>query len=103
MIGLHFIDWKNKSTSIGYFLSEEAQGNGIITKSVSSLVNYLFKELDLNRIEIQVAVNNLKSISIPRRLGFVQEGIKRDGQWLYDHYEDLITFSLLRSDWEKIE
>ncbi|MGE7186224.1 GNAT family N-acetyltransferase [Peribacillus sp. NPDC006672] len=103
MIGLHFIDWKNKATSIGYFLSEEAQGNGIITKSVSSLVNYLFKELDLNRIEIQVAVNNLKSISIPQRLGFVQEGIKRDGQWLYDHYEDLITFGLLKSDWEKIE
>ncbi|MGG3912226.1 GNAT family N-acetyltransferase [Peribacillus simplex] len=103
MIGLHFIDWKNKATSIGYFLSEEAQGNGIITKSVSSLVNYLFKDLDLNRIEIQVAVNNLKSISIPQRLGFVQEGIKRDGQWLYDHYEDLITFSLLKSDWEKIK
>ncbi|MEE3956089.1 GNAT family protein [Peribacillus frigoritolerans] len=101
MIGLHYIDWKNKATSIGYFLSEEAQGNGIITKSVSSLVNYLFKELDLNRIEIQVAVNNLKSITIPRRLGFVQEGIKRDGQWLYDHYEDLITFSLLKNDWEK--
>ncbi|MBK5461929.1 GNAT family N-acetyltransferase [Peribacillus sp. TH27] len=103
MIGLHYIDWKNKATSIGYFLSEEAQGNGIITKSVSSLVNYLFKELDLNRIEIQVAVNNLKSITIPRRLGFVQEGIKRDGQWLYDHYEDIITFSLLKNDWEKSE
>ncbi|MCY9002436.1 GNAT family N-acetyltransferase [Peribacillus frigoritolerans] len=75
MIGLHFIDWKNKTKRIGYFLSEEVQGNGIITKSVSSLVNYLFKELDLNRTEIQVAGNNLQSISIPQRLGFVQEGI----------------------------
>lgn len=101
MIALHYIDWKNRATSIGYFLSEEAQGKGIITKSVRSLMNYLFKEMDIHRIEIQCAVNNLKSISIPTRLGFVQEGIKRDGQWLYDHYEDLITFSLLKSDWEK--
>ena len=98
MIGLHYIDWKNKSTSIGYFLSEEAQGNGIITKCVRSLVNYLFEVMDLNRIEIQCAANNLKSIAIPTKLGFVQEGITRDGQWLYDHYEDLITFSLLKSD-----
>jgi ribosomal-protein-serine acetyltransferase len=100
MIGLHYIDWKNKATSIGYFLSEEAQGNGIITRSVRSLVNYLFEEMDLHRIEIQCAVNNLKSIAIPTKLGFVQEAVKRDGQWLYDHYEDLVTFSLLKRDWE---
>ncbi|MFF2752902.1 GNAT family N-acetyltransferase [Psychrobacillus sp. NPDC058041] len=101
MIGLHYIDWKNRSTSIGYFLSEEAQGKGIITKSLQSIIDYLFKIIKLNRIEIQVAASNLKSIAIPTRLGFVQEGIKRDGQWLYDHYEDLITFSLLKNDWKK--
>jgi ribosomal-protein-serine acetyltransferase len=101
MIGLHYVDWKNRSTSIGYFLSEEAQGKGIITIIMQKLIESLFKSMDLHRIEIQVAASNLKSIAIPTRLGFVQEGTKRDGQWLYDHYEDIITFSLLRNDWEK--
>ncbi|PFG06512.1 GNAT family protein [Bacillus sp. es.034] len=99
MIGLHYIDWKTKSTSIGYLLSEEAQGKGIITRAVSSLVNYVFNELDLNRVEIQCAVNNEKSSGIPIRLGFTKEGITRDGQWLYDHYEDLVTYSMLKKDW----
>lgn len=99
MVGLHFIDWKNSSTSIGYFLSENAQGKGIITRSVSSLLNYLFNTLNINRVEIQCAVNNHKSIGIPERLGFVKEGIKSEGQWLYDHYEDLVTYSLLSKDW----
>ncbi|CAN7409926.1 GNAT family N-acetyltransferase [Rossellomorea sp. LjRoot5] len=99
MIGLHFIDWKTRSTSIGYLLSEEAQGKGIITRTVSSLVNYLFNELDLNRVEIQCVVNNEKSIGIPVRLGFAKEGITRDGQWLYDHYEDIVTYSMLKKDW----
>jgi ribosomal-protein-serine acetyltransferase len=101
MIGLHYIDWKNKSTSIGYFLSEDAQGNGIITKSINALIIYLFKEIGLHRIEIQCAANNTKSIAIPKKLGFIQEGIKREGQWLYDHYEDIITFSLLEKDWNQ--
>ncbi|MGM0750633.1 MAG: GNAT family N-acetyltransferase [Bacillota bacterium] len=101
MIGLHYIDWKSKSTSIGYLLSEEAQGKGIITRAVTSLLNYLFIEMDLNRVEIQCAINNKKSIGIPERLGFTKEGISRDGQWLYDHYEDLVTYSLLRRDWAK--
>lgn len=99
MVGLHYIDWQNSSTSIGYFLSENAQGKGIITRSVSSLLNYLFSTLNINRVEIQCAANNHKSIGIPERLGFVKEGIKSEGQWLYDHYEDLVTYSLLSKDW----
>ncbi|MEJ9232530.1 GNAT family N-acetyltransferase [Peribacillus butanolivorans] len=100
MIGLHYIDWENKSTSIGYFLSEKVQGCGIITKCIASLVNHLITDLKINRIEIEVARNNCKSRAIPERLGFIQEGIKREGQWLYDHYEDVVIYSLLASDWE---
>jgi ribosomal-protein-serine acetyltransferase len=98
MIGLHYIDWKNKTTSIGYFLSEEAEGNGIITKCIQALMDYLFVEMGLNRIEIQCALNNHKSRAIPKRLGFYQEGIVREGQWLYDHYEDIVTYSFLARD-----
>ncbi|MCH1624654.1 GNAT family N-acetyltransferase [Fredinandcohnia quinoae] len=99
MIGLHYIDWKNKTTSIGYFLSEDAQSKGIITKCIQSLLCYLFTELGLNRVEIQVAASNCKSRAIPVRLGFTNECIKRQGQWLYDHFEDLVTYSLLASEW----
>jgi ribosomal-protein-serine acetyltransferase len=102
MIGLHYIDWKSKSTSIGYFLSENAQGKGIITTSISGLLNYLFTEMKLNRVDIQCAVNNLKSIGIPERLGFKNEGITRDGQWLYDHYEDIVTYSMLAREWNNM-
>lgn len=61
-------------------MSEDAQGQGIITRSVSALLNYLFETLNINRVEIQCAVNNHKSIAIPERLGFVNEGVKREGQ-----------------------
>lgn len=100
MVALHFIDWKNRATSIGYFLSEDAQGHGIITKSITAILDYLFTTLKLHRVEIQCAVNNYKSIAVPERLGFEKEGIKRDGQLLYDRYEDLVTYSLLASEWK---
>ncbi|MBE6183365.1 GNAT family N-acetyltransferase [Heyndrickxia ginsengihumi] len=103
MIGLHYINWKNRSTSIGYFLSETAQGHGIITRSISALLMYLFVELKLNRVEIQCAVHNIRSIAVPKRLGFTKEGIIRDGQWLYDHYEDLVIYSMLAKEWDTVE
>jgi ribosomal-protein-serine acetyltransferase len=99
MVGLHYIDWKKKSTSIGYFLSEEAQGKGIATITTTTLLNHIFSELKLNRVEIQCAVTNEKSIRIPERLGFKKEGITRDGQWLHDHYEDIVTYSMLAKEW----
>ena len=56
--------------------------------------------MDINRFEIQCAVNNVKSIAVPKRLGFTREGLKKDGQWIYAHYEDLVTYSLLAKDWK---
>lgn len=61
-------------------------------------MNELFDRYSMNRIEIQCAANNLKSQGIPERLGFKKEGIKRAGQYLYDHYGDLLVNSLLKSE-----
>lgn len=101
MLGLHYIDWKNKATSIGYFLSESAQGKGIITTSIEKLIPYLFNDLKLNRIIIQCAENNIKSRAIPEKIGLISEGTSRQAQWLYDHYENIVTYSLLSSDWQE--
>lgn len=99
MIGLHYIDWRNKITSIGYFVAEEHQGKGIVTSCVRTILHHVFNELHLNKVIIQCASENTRSKAIPLRLGFQEEGISRDGQWLYDHYVDLVTYSLLSREW----
>jgi ribosomal-protein-serine acetyltransferase len=47
------------------------------------------------------AVGNTKSRAVPERLGFVQEGILHDAEWLYDHYVDLVIYSILKAAWVK--
>ncbi len=100
-IGFHQIDWNHKQTSIGYFLGQGFEGKGIMTRSVQALVNYAFFELQLNRIEIRCGVDNQKSRAIPERLGFKQEGIIRDAEFLYDHFHDLALYGMLARDWSK--
>ncbi|MBT2679318.1 GNAT family N-acetyltransferase [Bacillus sp. ISL-35] len=97
MIGVQF-DWGNRTASIGYFLARDCEGKGIITTSLQSLIRELFDRYSMNRIEIQCAANNVKSQRVPERLGFKREGIKRAGQLVYDHFEDLIIYSLLKSE-----
>lgn len=99
-IGLHVIDWNNKKTSIGYWLAPEQQGKGIMTRACRALIDYSFNELNLNRIEIRAGEFNQKSRAIPERLGFVQEGIVRQAEWLYDHYIDHVIYGMLAEHWE---
>lgn len=101
VIGLHHINWANKATSIGYWLGEKFQGNGLMTLACRALVDYCFMELQLNRIEIRVAVKNQKSMAIPMKLGFQQEGCLRGVEWLYDHYVDHAVFGLTKEEYLK--
>ena len=99
VIGLVHVKWANRTTQVGYWLGQNFQGNGIVTKCCRTLVDYLFYEMDLNRVEIRVAVGNERSRAIPKRLGFILEGTIRDGEWLGDHYVDNVIFGMLRKDW----
>ena len=80
LIGFNDIDWLNKKAEIGYWISEKMQGKGIVTNSTKKLIQYGFQKLKLNRIQIKVAVGNTKSSAIPKRLGFIFEGIERSGE-----------------------
>ncbi|MEH7381826.1 GNAT family protein [Bacillus sp. JJ1533] len=95
------IDWSNKITYIGYWLGQQYQGKGIMTRVAEALTDYAFNELKLNRVEIRAAVNNHKSRSIPERLGFVKEGEIRQSEWLYDHYVDHVIYGMLAKDWNQ--
>jgi ribosomal-protein-serine acetyltransferase len=99
VIGLHSIDWHNKQTSIGYYLGEDYGGKGIMIRSVRALLNYLFYQMQLHRVEIRCGKQNIKSSAIPERLGFTKEGLIRDGEFLYDHYHDLYVYGMLSHEW----
>lgn len=100
-IGLDQLNKDHKKITIGYWLSEQSQGKGIMTEAVKALVNYLFGELKLNRVEIYCAVGNDKSCAIPQRLGFVHEGIMRQAEWLNNHYVDWNLYATLVNEWKK--
>ena len=100
-IGLHHIDWNQSQTSIGYYLSQDAQGYGIMTRAVQALINYAFLELGLHRIELRCGEKNDKSKAIPTRLGFVQEGILRDGEKINGQFHNLVVYSMLSHQWTK--
>ncbi len=102
IIGAGLIDWENHSVMVGYLLGEDYQGKGLVTSACRALVDYLFSELKLHRIEIRCATSNPKSCAVPKRLGFSKEGVLRQAQAFDDTFLDLEVYGLLVEDWNRV-
>ncbi|MBM7578149.1 GNAT family N-acetyltransferase [Jeotgalibacillus terrae] len=95
VVGLHGINWTNRSTSIGYWLGEDFQGHGLMTQSCQAVISHCFNELNLKRIEIRAATENVSSQGVPERLGFKKEGCLEKSECLYGHYVDHYVYGLI--------
>jgi ribosomal-protein-serine acetyltransferase len=100
-IGFHQIDQTNKKADIGYWLAEIFTRKGIVSRSVEALINYGFAELKLNQLTITVAPENIRSLGIPKSLGFVKERVLRQSELVNGKYLDGVVYSMLKSEWKK--
>ncbi|PYY84801.1 GNAT family N-acetyltransferase [Pseudomonas sp. TKO26] len=88
-----------RSCAIGFELARAAQGQGLMTEALEAILDWGFAHMTLNRIEAQVHPQNLASLRLLERMGFVREGLSRQaGYWLGAHH-DLVQYGLLRADW----
>lgn len=99
-IGFKRTDKLNKSSEIGYWIDEDYEGKGIVLHSCRTLIDYGINEKNLHRVVIKCATENLRSISIPQKLGFLLEGIERQSELIGGIYYDMQVFSILKHEWE---
>jgi ribosomal-protein-serine acetyltransferase len=99
VIGYHRIDWQHRSTSLGYWLAESAQGRGTITTATRALVDHAFDRWQLNRLDIRAGVENIRSRAVAERLGFTFEGVLRQAERVGDRYVDHAVYGMLARDW----
>lgn len=99
LAGFHPFDLANKCAEIGYWLSENKQGQGIITKCCKVLISEAFETYSMQRLQIPAAENNLKSRSVPERLGLKFEGILRNRQNLYGKFINHAMYSMTKDEY----
>ncbi len=99
IIGFKGTDKQNLKTEIGYWLAQDFQGKGLVSRAVKILTKFAFGPMNMNRVQIKVAVKNYKSKNIPERLGYKLEGIERNGELLTGGvFTDLYVYSKLQYD-----
>lgn len=95
-------DRKLRQISIGYWLTLQAQGKGIVTRAVVGCLDYVFSEARVFKVLIKCATNNFRSQAVPIRLRFNWEGLQRNAGTVKDQEVDLEIFSMTSHEWERL-
>ena len=97
--GLHDCNAQVRSAAMGYWIAAGFEGQGIMQRCLSRLVDFAFDTWGLQRLELRCAGSNDRSRGIAHRLGFVEEGVLRRAHWREGTAEDLVVMGLLNEEW----
>lgn len=78
---------------VGYKLAQTACHQGYMTEALSSLLPLIKNELKLHRIEAYVQPDNLSSIQLLNRTGFIEEGYLQKYAEINGYWTDHLIFS----------
>lgn len=88
-----------EACNVGYALAEHAQGQGYMTEALQGAVDYVFRQLNLHRLQAAFMPHNQRSNRVLRRLGFVVEGYARDYLLIGGRWRDHVLTSLTNPHW----
>jgi ribosomal-protein-serine acetyltransferase len=95
---LQKINKTNRAANIGYWISADEAGKGFARSATKTLMEYAFYKLNIHRIEIRCATENVASQKVAESCGLKFEGISRDAEWLYDHFVSHKIYGILSTD-----
>jgi ribosomal-protein-alanine N-acetyltransferase len=100
IISLLEVSLRDRRGVIGIWLGREFWGSGVGDEAEALLAKVAFEVLAIERLGAWVDVNNQRSRRAFERLGFTNEGVLRSFQRHHDRPHDLVSYSLLREEWE---
>ncbi|EGR1041821.1 N-acetyltransferase [Vibrio cholerae] len=98
-ISFNSISYQLKKVEMGYWLSSDYQGKGIVSRSVLKLIDVAFTDLDMEKVQISAATGNQPSRNVCERLGFVLEETITRAENLNGRIVDHAVYGLDRTSW----
>ncbi|WP_156857371.1 GNAT family N-acetyltransferase [Oceanobacillus sp. AG] len=103
MIGdLSILDINKEDNKAGFRIAMstiDLTGKGYGTAAIKSVLPFVFDELKINRLQLEVYSHNLRGIRAYEKVGFVKEGVLRQSLHYNGTFSDEIIMAILREDW----
>ena len=93
----------HRNCELGIEILPDWQGKGYGTEAISWALEYAFYRMDLHRVEVWASGWNERAINLYRKLGFKEEGRKREALWHDGKWWDDVVLGILATEWADIQ
>jgi RimJ/RimL family protein N-acetyltransferase len=98
----HRIDWVGRMAIFYIAIADtENRSKGFGSEATELIMDYALNTLNLNRVQLHVAVENEKAIKVYKKSGFEIEGTLRQAMFRDGKYHDFYVMGLLKDDYRK--
>ncbi len=95
------INRDDNKAEIGYWIGKAYWDNGYCSEAASKLIDYGFKEIELNRIYGRHLKKNPASGKVMEKLGMKYEGCLRQHIKKWEEYQDIVHLGILKDEYYK--
>ncbi len=88
--------WTFNRAELSYWIGSQYQGKGYATEASRAVLEFGLNNLNLHKIIVAHAAENIESKSICRKLNFIQYAHEHDAFQKNDHWHDLIWYELIK-------
>ena len=84
---------------IRFLLAPDEKGKGYATEAVRIIVDHLFSNFDIARIQAETHPGNVATQRVLEKNGFILEGVLRKKVFSRGSWRDYVLYSLIRDEW----
>jgi len=97
--GCFWVSKNHHSMELAYALSEEHWGKDLVAEASREVMNWVFREIQPQRIQARCKTENKASARVMEKLGMQFEGTHRSETFHRNQYWDMHYYSILKGDW----
>lgn len=83
---------------IGIIILNKHQKKGYALAALEIFINYAFQHLDLHQLYANIPLSNAKSLSLFKKMNFMEVGVQKDWIKLKGEFEDVALMQIINSN-----
>lgn len=95
-VGVFQTNWLSRSTTIGISLHSDWQSQGFGTEIMHTLLQFVFEQMNIRKVKLNVMDFNHRAIRLYEKLGFEVEGTLKQEVFRNNSYHDVIIMALFK-------
>lgn len=94
------VDWRLRQGEMGLLIADpHNRGKGYAQEALRVFERFAFQNLGLERLELEVCMENAAALACYQKAGFMLEGVKRHAYWVDGRFADVGIMSKLREEY----